>query len=224
MVKRTLDLVISLLAMLILLPILLPLAILLKLTGEGEIFFVQQRMGRGGKTFKMIKFATMLKDSPNLPGGSFTLANDPRILPFGRFLRKTRINELPQLWNIFKGDMSFVGPRPLVPSSFARYPEEAREAIKSLQPGLTGIGTLIFLDEEQITSKASKSDLDYYFEDILPSKGRLEIWYRDHQNLMLDCRLFLCTIVVLLFPNSNSLCQYIKRLPGWPAGMSIDND
>jgi lipopolysaccharide/colanic/teichoic acid biosynthesis glycosyltransferase len=95
----------------------LPLALLLKLTGEGEVFYIQPRTGKGGKPFGLIKLATMLKDSPNLPGGEVTLANDPRVLPLGRFLRKTKLNELPQLWNIFKGEMSFVGPRPLVPAS-----------------------------------------------------------------------------------------------------------
>jgi len=216
MAKRIFDIIISAATMLILLPFLPPLALLLKLTGEGEIFFIQQRMGRDGKPFDMVKFATMLKDSPNLPGGDFTKADDPRVLPLGRFLRKTRINELPQLWNIFKGDMSFVGPRPLTPASFDCYPEEVREAIKTLRPGLTGIGSVIFQDEEQITARSSKPDLDCYYGDILPHKGDLEIWYRDNQNLWLDCKLVLSTAIILIFPKSKLLPRFFRGLPVWP--------
>ena len=224
MLKRALDIIISGFAMLILLPFLPPLALLLKLTGEGEIFYIQPRMGRSGRTFGLVKFATMLKESPNLPGGVVTLANDPRVLPLGRLLRKTRINELPQLWNIFKGDMSFVGPRPLAETSFDCYPEEAREAIKALQPGLTGIGSVIFCDEDQVTARSSKPDLDCYYEDILPYKGELEIWYKENQSLWLDLKLTLFTIQALLFPKSRSPRRYFRDLPEWPESLLGEGD
>lgn len=219
MLKRALDIVISGTAMLFLLPFLPPLAILLKVTGEGEIFYIQPRMGRGGETFGLVKFATMLKDSPNLPGGVVTLAKDPRVLPLGRILRKTKINELPQLWNIFKGEMSFVGPRPLAPSSFACYPEAAQEAIKTLQPGLTGIGSVVFRDEEQITARSGKDDLECYYEDILPYKGALEAWYKENQSLWLDFKLALLTAQALLFPQGKSPCRYFRDLPEWPESL-----
>jgi len=197
---------------------------LLRFTGEGEIFYIQPRMGLYGNTFGLIKFATMLKDSPNLPGGDVTLASDPRVLPVGRFLRKAKINELPQLWNIIKGDMSFVGPRPLVPASFACYPEEAREAIKTLQPGLTGIGSIVFRDEEQITARANKPDLDCYYEDLLPYKGKLEIWYKENRNLWIDFKLIVFTALAVLFPKNKSHRRHFRGLPEWPENLLIDGD
>ena len=103
-------------ALVLLSPLLLPLMFILRVTGEGEIFFPQSRVGRGGKDFKLYKFATMLKDSPNMGTGTVTVKNDPRVLPMGGFLRKTKINELPQLINIFNGDMSVIGPRPSNPA------------------------------------------------------------------------------------------------------------
>ena len=112
MIIRGLDLFFSGMALFFLAPLLLAIIVVLRMTGEGEVFFRQQRVGIGGKHFKLYKFATMLKDSPNMGTGTVTLTNDPRILPFGFVLRKTKINELPQLINVLKGDMSIVGPRP----------------------------------------------------------------------------------------------------------------
>ena len=111
--KRFFDIVLSGLAILCLSPLLIPVVIILKLTGEHYIFYTQERIGLGGKPFGLLKFATMLKNSPNMGAGDITTHNDPRVLPFGRILRKTKINELPQLFNIFLGDMSIIGPRPL---------------------------------------------------------------------------------------------------------------
>ena len=109
--ERFFDVFLSSIALIFLSPLLLPIIIILKLTGEGEVFFMQERIGRNGRLFKLIKFATMLKNSPNLGTGTVTMKHDPRILPVGKFLRKTKINELPQLLNILLGDMSVVGPR-----------------------------------------------------------------------------------------------------------------
>lgn len=109
---RFFDIILSLIAIILLSPILIPVMVILKFTGEHEIFFAQNRVGKNKKVFKALKFTTMLKDSENLPGGLITLENDPRILPFGNFLRKTKINELPQLCNILIGQMSVVGYRP----------------------------------------------------------------------------------------------------------------
>ena len=109
--KRTLDVVLSFLALVVLAPFLLPVVVILRFTGEGEVFYIQERAGRGGNSFGLYKFATMLKNSPNIGAGEITVREDPRVLPFGQFLRKTKLNELPQLWNIFIGDMSVVGPR-----------------------------------------------------------------------------------------------------------------
>jgi lipopolysaccharide/colanic/teichoic acid biosynthesis glycosyltransferase len=115
---RVLDFGFSAIALLVLMPLLLPVCILLRFTGEGEVFYAQTRIGLNGKTFKLLKFATMLKNSPQIGAGAITVTNDPRVLPIGRFLRKTKINELPQILNILLGDMSIVGPRPLMPQQF----------------------------------------------------------------------------------------------------------
>mgnify|MGYP003113897690 CR=1 FL=1 len=127
--KRLLDMVVSFIAIVILLPLLIPVMIGLKLTGEGYIFYKQKRVGLNNKYFYILKFATMLKDSPNLGSGSITLRNDPRVTPMGGFLRKTKINELPQIFNILLGDISLVGPRPLVDKTFNAYSEEIRKVI-----------------------------------------------------------------------------------------------
>ena len=147
--KRVLDVVLSFLALLVLAPLLLPVVVILRFTGEGEVFYVQERAGLGGTSFGLYKFATMLKNSPNMGAGEITLRGDPRVLPFGKFLRKTKVNELPQLWNIFIGDMSMVGPRPMVLNTYAHYPEETRTRLNTIKPGLTGIGSIVFRDEER---------------------------------------------------------------------------
>ena len=132
MIQRFLDITFSLLALICLLPFLLPIALALKFTGEGEILFSQKRVGKNGKLFNLFKFATMLKNSPNLGSGTVTLKDDPRVLPFGGFLRKTKINELSQLINILRGDMSIVGPRPQTPRCFDVFPLEYQNTIKKV--------------------------------------------------------------------------------------------
>jgi lipopolysaccharide/colanic/teichoic acid biosynthesis glycosyltransferase len=127
--QRILDVIFAGLGMLFLSPLLLPIAFILKATGEGEVFYIQTRIGKNGSLFGLLKFATMLKDSPNIGSGEITIHNDPRVLPLGKFLRKSKINELPQLWNILIGDMSVVGPRPMVPNKYANYPAEAQEIL-----------------------------------------------------------------------------------------------
>ena len=141
--ERFFDLVFSSLALVILSPLLFPIIVILRLSGEGEIFFLQDRVGKNGKVFKLFKFATMLKDSPNIGSGTLTIKNDPRILPVGKLLRKTKINELPQLLNIFFGDMSLIGPRPLAIQNFNSYSKEIQNTITLVRPGLSGIGSII---------------------------------------------------------------------------------
>ena len=214
--KRLMDLVFSGLALIILSPLLVPIAILLKLTGEGEIFYIQPRVGKEGNLFGLIKFATMLKDSPNLAGGDVTTANDPRVLPVGRFLRKTKINELPQLWNILRGEMSIVGPRPLTPLNFSYYPEEIQAELKDMQPGLTGIGSIVFRDEESIISNSGKIPTQCYQQDIAPYKGELELWYKTNQSLGLDLLLIFFTALVIIAPDSRIYERYLQGLPQQP--------
>ena len=115
---RFFDILLSSLAISFFSIILLPVIIILRLTGEGEIFYLQKRIGKNNKEFYLLKFATMLKNSSKMQNGTVTIKNDPRVLPFGKFLRKSKINELPQLFNILKGDMSIIGPRPQTPNYF----------------------------------------------------------------------------------------------------------
>ena len=149
----------------------------MKFTGEGEVFYRQTRIGKGEKTFGILKFATMLKDSMNMGSKTVTTRNDPRITPMGSWLRMTKINELPQLWNVFVGDMSLVGPRPLLVSSFKKYEMEVQSIIGKMQPGITGLGSIIFRDEEKLVSEISRlggNPLAYYKMYIYPFKGKLK--------------------------------------------------
>lgn len=217
--KRFFDIVLTSLAVLVLSPLLVPIMIILKLTGEHYIFYCQERVGKGGKSFGLMKFATMLKDSPNIGTGDITTRHDPRVLPFGRFLRKTKINELPQLFNILKGDMSIIGPRPLTPRNFAYYSPEIQQAIGELRPGLSGIGSVIFRDEERYLSGA-KNPADFYREFIAPYKGALEIWYRSHASLWVDFTIIFLTAWVIVFPKSELPYRWFRDLPPRPEWMA----
>jgi lipopolysaccharide/colanic/teichoic acid biosynthesis glycosyltransferase len=209
------DVFLSGMALLAFLPFGLAIAAVLRLTGEGEVFYVQTRVGKGGKNFGLLKFATMLRNSPALGSGMITVRNDPRVLPFGRFLRMTKLNEMPQLVNILKGDMSIVGPRPLVRGQHDFLPEEQRTAIYSIQPGLTGIGSIVFRDEERLLSESPKGHDQCYREDIMPLKAKLELWYAQHKSLPLDCALIALTAWAILVPDTS---LYRKLLgSGWDA-------
>lgn len=218
--KRLMDIIMSGIALLVLAPLLIPVVIILRITGEGEVFYRQERVGRGGKSFYLIKFATMLKDSPNIGTGTHTTKNDPRVLPFGRFLRKTKVNELPQLLNIFFGDMSIIGPRPTVRDHYNLYPEEIRKKIEQIRPGLSGIGSIVFRDEETILSSSPLGYKRCYDEVIAPYKARVEEWYVEHQGIVMDILLILTTIWVVLVPGSTIYRRIFPDLP--PAPEEID--
>lgn len=219
MIKRIFDILSATIAIVILSPFLIPVIIVLKFTGEGYIFYSQKRVGMGGSHFNLLKFATMLVDSPNMAGGDITMGSDPRVLPFGRILRKTKINELPQLFNIFKGDISVVGPRPLTPKTFSYYPEHIKKEIIELKPGLTGIGSIVFRDEESIISRSTKCHIDCYREDISPYKGELEIWYKNNKSFILDIKLIFLTAWVIVFSNSKLYEKILKGLPQKPESL-----
>lgn len=214
--QRLLDIVFSGLALLVLSPLLVPIALALRFTGEGEVFFIQQRVGRGGQPFGLYKFATMLKNSPNLGTGTVTVKNDPRVLPLGRFLRKTKINELPQLLNIFKGDMSIIGPRPQTQRCFDAFPARSQAEIIKVRPGLSGIGSIVFRDEEELMH-ASKEPERFYDEVIMPYKGALEEWYVAHQGLWTYLAAIFVTAWVVLFPESRLAWRVFPQLPAVPA-------
>ena len=213
--QRFFDVLFSALALLVLAPILLPVMVLLRLTGEGEVFFPQTRIGRGGEPFGLLKFATMLKDSPNMGTGTLTLANDPRVLPVGRVLRKLKINELPQLLNILKGDMSIIGPRPQTARCFNAFPEGSQQVLKTVRPGLSGIGSIAFRAETEMLDDAENAEW-FYDHVIMPYKGQLEEWYVRNQSLRNYFLLIVLTAWVVVVPSSRILWRVFRDLPEPP--------
>lgn len=213
--ERFFDILFSGIALLLFSPLLVPLVIILRFTGEGEIFFLQDRIGKSGVKFKLFKFATMLKNSPNIGTGMVTMRDDPRVLPVGVFLRKTKINELPQLLNIFVGDMSIIGPRPLTNEIFSKYSEKTQEVIKQVRPGLSGIGSIIFRDEEEIMHGASAS-LDFYANVISPYKGALEEWFVSNKSIYIYFMSILITSWTVIFPSTKIAWKVFKDLPKPP--------
>jgi len=213
MLKRIFDIVFSSIAILLVLPLFVPIIIILRFTGEGKVFYKQTRVGVDKRPFDLLKFSTMLENSSNMQSGDVTSANDPRVLPVGKILRKTKINELPQFFNILKGDMSLVGPRPTTFKNYSYYSEKIQLSIKHLKPGLTGVGSIIFRDEESFIKNASISPIEYYKNEIAPFKGELELWYSQKQNFLVDTILVFITLIVVIVPSSKILNKTFTDLP-----------
>ena len=214
MLKRFFDIIFSSTAIVLLTPLLLPVMIILRLTGEGYIFYSQKRIGQHGKPFNLLKFATMFKDSPNMVGGNITAKDDPRIFPFGKFLRKYKFNELPQIVNVWLGDMSIIGRRPTVTEHFDFYNEDIKNIISKYKPGLSGISSIVFRDEEKyFNNKDTKANRQFYQEKIAPFKGELELWYCDNQSLMTDLLLIIATIISVIFPSIIIYNYFFPDLP-----------
>ena len=218
--ERFFDIVFSGLTLLALSPLLAPIVIILKCSGEGEVFFLQERIGKEGAVFKLFKFATMLKDSPNLGTGTVTMRGDPRVLPVGKFLRKTKINELPQVLNIFFGDMSVIGPRPLTAQTFGSYSDSTQAVIKQVRPGLSGVGSIIFRGEEDIMHGATAS-VDFYDNVIAPYKGALEEWFVSNKNLYIYFMAIFTTVWAVLFPKTKVAWTVFKGLPEPPEELKL---
>ena len=218
--ERFFDIVFSGLTLLALSPLLAPIVIILKCSGEGEVFFLQERIGKEGAVFKLFKFATMLKDSPNLGTGTVTMRGDPRVLPVGKFLRKTKINELPQVLNIFFGDMSVIGPRPLTAQTFGSYSDSTQAVIKQVRPGLSGVGSVIFRGEEDIMHGATAS-IDFYDNVIAPYKGALEEWFVSNKNLYIYFMAIFTTVWAVLFPKTKVAWTVFKGLPEPPEELKL---
>ena len=212
---RFFDIIFSLLSLIFLLPLFLPIFLILKFSGEGEIFYLQQRIGLSGNYFNLIKFATMLKNSSKMNLGTLTIKNDPRILKIGGFLRNTKINELPQLLNVLKGDMSLIGPRPLTSEAFNAYSIDIQKILKTSKPGLSGLGSIIFREEEKILSLVNDPK-KFHLTVIAYYKGELEKWYVNNNNLYIYFHLILLTIIVVLFPKTNIFNKIFKTIPKPP--------
>lgn len=215
-IKRVFDILISFIVVILFLPFFIPIAIALKLTGEGYIFYFQDRIGYKNCTFRIWKFATMLKASPGMGTGSLTLKNDWRLTPMGKYLRITKINEIPQLMNVLLGDMSIIGPRPLMKFDFEKFSPEIQTGFYSHKPGLTGIGSIVFRDEEKYISATTLDPHEYDRKFIVPYKGELELWYQNHVSFYTDFMLIFLTAWVIIFPKSNLVYEVFKDLPERP--------
>ena len=211
--KRLTDIILSLLSLLVLSPLFLTICFILKFTGEGEIFYLQKRLGLNGKEFYIYKFATMLKASESMGSGIYTAKNDSRILPFGNFLRKSKINELPQILNILFGTISLVGPRPLIRKTFELYSEGDRSIISSVKPGLTGAGSIVFRNEEDLLLKAGANIEEFYENNITPYKASLERWYVKNKSFKVDLFIILITAYSIFFKQTRMPWLIFKDLP-----------
>lgn len=184
----------SLLALLVLWPLMLLTAILIRTSMPGPVFFKQRRIGRHAQSFLIYKFRTMRLNNSNV---SVTLSSDSRITPFGNFLRRTKIDELPQLFNIIKGEMSIVGPRPDVPGYYDTLKGDD-QVIWQLRPGLTGLDSMYYPDEQAILDKEADPER-FYDEQLWPDKVRLNKWYAENRSLWMDVRIVVNTFGVLVF-------------------------
>jgi len=211
--KRLVDFGLSLLALIILSPLLVPVMIILKLTGEYEVLFLQKRIGFQNKEFNIWKFATMMKNSPAMGTGEITLRDDPRVTPVGRVLRRAKINELPQLINVLKGDMGIVGPRPLMRESFDLYSPEVQRVIYNTRPGITGIGSVIFRDEEKIMSESK--DVQATYRRVFRYKGDVEMWYQERISFVTDLMIIFLTAWNMVFTKSRLVYTIFPSLPKW---------
>jgi lipopolysaccharide/colanic/teichoic acid biosynthesis glycosyltransferase len=216
---RFFDILFSFFAIIILSPLFLLIMIILKLTGEREVFFLQKRTGLNGRDILVFKFVTMIKNSENIGTETLTLKNDPRILPFGQFLRKSKLNELPQLFNVLIGNMSLIGPRPLVKRDFESYPERYHQTILSLKPGLSGLGSIIFRDEEELMSLSEEGSFHLYDKVVMPYKCELELWYVKNQTLYNYFLVIFLTIWVIISSNASLCWKCLEGLPVKPTGL-----
>jgi lipopolysaccharide/colanic/teichoic acid biosynthesis glycosyltransferase len=194
MMKRTFDALMSFLGLVLLSPFLLPVAILIKLDSPGPVLFRQQRIGKGFRPFFICKFRTMLQD-PCRPGRLITVGDDPRITRVGRWLRKTKIDELPQLFNVLKGEMSFVGPRPEVPKYVQVFHRDYEDILR-VRPGITDLASLKYRDEAYLLQKAENPE-EEYVSHVLPDKISLAKDYVQRSSLLFDLGLIFKTMFKL---------------------------
>jgi lipopolysaccharide/colanic/teichoic acid biosynthesis glycosyltransferase len=218
-VIRGLDLLFSMVALTAFSPLLVLVAIALRFSGEGEVFYRQVRIGKGGREFRLLKFATMMKNSPAMGSGELTLPNDPRVLPLGRVLRKTKLNELPQLLNIVVGDLSVIGPRPQTRRYYDCYAAADRAWIDTIRPGLSGVGSILFRDEEALLATVA-DPVTFDDQVITPYKGQVEHWFAVNQSVSLYFELIITTVIVVLWPSSGLHQRLLCRVPAPPAVLS----
>jgi lipopolysaccharide/colanic/teichoic acid biosynthesis glycosyltransferase len=217
MLKRLFDLVFAVIGLVVLSPVFLAVALWVKMSDRGPVLFRQERVGLGGRRFWMLKFRSMVVNA-RTAGPSITRKGDARITPPGRILRKTKLDELPQLWNVLVGEMSFVGPRPEVPEYVAKYTPEQRRVL-ALKPGITDLATLEFRNEEEMLSEVgrgqkAKAVERFYLEYCVPRKIQLNLEYARRASLWQDVRIILRT----LFP----IFEAKRRTPAHKALRCVD--
>ncbi|NFT91747.1 sugar transferase [Clostridium botulinum] len=191
-VKRIFDFVCSTLGIIILSPIFILISIMIKTGSDGPVFFKQIRVGEEGKDFEILKFRTMVVDAEKL-GKQITVGNDNRITKIGSFLRKYKLDELPQLINVFKGDMSLVGPRPEVPRYVKMYNDEQRKVLE-VKPGITDLASIRYKDENALLGKAENPE-EFYINTIMPDKLALNLEYINKSNVFFDIYIIVKTIL-----------------------------
>ena len=196
MVKRVFDLLCSGLGVVLLSPFFLIIAIWIKFDSAGPILFVQKRVGRNGKPFGVYKFRTMIVDAES-KGLKITIGNDPRITSSGHFLRRTKLDELAQLFNVLGGSMSLVGPRPEVREYIDAYPEDIKKIVLSVKPGITDYASIEFKDENKLLEKSIDPNRTY-IEEILPVKQEYYLKYIEDKSFFLDIKIILKTIFLIL--------------------------
>ncbi len=197
MIKRLFDFVFSLIGLVVLFPVFILIAFLIKIFSPGPVFYKAKRVGKNGKIFEMYKFRTMVTNADKI-GGPSTAGDDPRLTKIGKFLRKFQLDELPQLINILKGEMSFVGPRPEVPFYVNMMTKEEKDIILSVKPGLTDFASLWDFHEEEIL-KGSPDPEKTYQEKIWPEKKRLQIKYIRERSFWTDIKIILKTIIKIFY-------------------------
>ncbi|AXI04271.1 sugar transferase [Aquirhabdus parva] len=210
--KRIFDIVLSILLVCILSPVALIVAVLIKIESSGPVFFNQARTGRFEQPFYILKFRTMYHESTGL---NITASSDSRITRVGRILRKTKLDEIPQLLNVLKGEMSIVGPRPEVLSHLPYYDQEAKKIIFAYRPGITDLASLLYIHEERLLAE-SNDPLKTYFEVILPEKNRLRVRHLVQESFLFDIKVFIWTGLKILLRNHMPVIdcpEDVKRTP-----------
>jgi lipopolysaccharide/colanic/teichoic acid biosynthesis glycosyltransferase len=195
MTKRLFDILVSLVGLMLLAPLFALIALSIKFDSSGPVFFRQQRVGRWGKPFNIYKFRTMTPDTGETR--QLTVGNDTRITGVGGFLRRYKIDELPQLMNVLEGTMSLVGPRPEVPRYVACYPPEARAIVLSVAPGITDLASILYRDESRVLGQAADPEKTY-IDTILPIKLSYYTRYVQEQNFWTDLRIICKTLAAVL--------------------------
>lgn len=193
--KRIFDILFSSIGLILISPILLVISIIIKITSEGPILFKQVRVAKDNKDFKILKFRTMIVDADK-KGLKITVKDDPRITKIGKFLRKTKLDELPQLFNVLLGDMSFVGPRPEVRKYVDLYTEEQKQVL-SVRPGITDLASIKYRNENELLDQSTNPE-DTYINEIMPSKLKINLDYVKNINLVNDIKLILLTIKTVI--------------------------